>query len=63
MGVKRVAQILMERDGLTEREAFQAIDDTRSELWDAVSGTSCIDPEDVIADMLGLEPDYLIDLL
>lgn len=59
----RVVQILMDRDGMTESEAIVAVENCQSELMDAVYGTSCKDPEDVIADELGLEPDYIVDLI
>lgn len=49
----RVKKILMERDGLTADEAQQLIDDTVAELLDYTN----------IMDNLGLEPDYLEDLL
>ena len=58
-----VLDILMRRDGLTKEEAMSLIEETRSELYDAISGTSCLDPEEVMASNLGLEPDYIFDIL
>lgn len=50
-------QILMERDGLTAIEA----DDILNDLGDLVlAGES---PEELLFDELGLEPDYLFDLM
>lgn len=34
-----------------------------SNIMDAISGTSCLDPEEVLASELGLEPDYFIYFL
>ncbi|MBR3242250.1 MAG: hypothetical protein IKG72_13115 [Bacillus sp. (in: Bacteria)] len=59
----RVVQILMDRDGITEEEAEQMVNDCRSELWDAINGTSVLSPEEVIEGELGLEPDYFEDIL
>lgn len=59
----RVVRILMHRDGLTEEEAISQVADTVAELYDAIEGTSCMDPEDVMMDELGLEPDYIFDIL
>ena len=50
----------MHRDGITYDEAKEMYLDCKSELMDAISGTSCLDPEEVLASELGLEPDYLI---
>ena len=59
----RVVQILMDRDGITEEEAKQMIEDCRSELLDAIDGTNVLSPEEVIEGELGLEPDYFEDIL
>lgn len=39
------------------------VEDTVSELYDAIEGTSCMEPEDIMMDELGLEPDYMFDIL
>ena len=59
----RVVRILMHRDGLTEKEAVSRVEDTASEIYDAIEGTSCMEPEDIMMDELGLEPDYIFDIL
>lgn len=53
-----VIKILMDRDGYTHDEAVEIYNDTYSELMDAIDGTSCLDPEDVLAG-IGLEMDYI----
>jgi hypothetical protein len=63
MANNRVVQILMDRDNITEAEAIAMIEDCRSELYDAMCGTSLLDVEDVIMCNLGLEPDYLFDII
>lgn len=55
--MNELKQILMERDGLSSIEAEDILDD----LGDLVlSGEN---PEELLFDELGLEPDYLFDLL
>lgn len=58
-----VIRILMERDGLSREEAQEKLEEARSELLDAIHGTSCLSPEDVMAGELGLEMDYIFDVL
>lgn len=59
--MNRVVQILMKRDDLTEQEATELLDECREALADCN-----YDPEesqDIIQDYLGLEPDYIFDIL
>ena len=58
-----VVQILMDRDGLTEEEAIQAVEDCRSELWDSFYGTNILTPDEIIEEELGLEADYIFDIM
>lgn len=55
MSRNRVVKILMERDGLTELEALDLISDCMEEL-------ECGN-DDALEDVLGLEPDYLFDVI
>ena len=61
---KHIVQILVERDGVTGQEAQRVVDECRRRLLsEAVpSGDSDL-AEEILADELGLEPDYLMDLL
>ena len=61
--MKEIIKILMERDGLTYEEAKEKYMDCRSELIDAMNGTSCMSPEDVLLVELGLEIDYIFDFI
>lgn len=54
-----VVKILMERDGMTEREATDLIRKTKEELMNS----QCYDGADIIMENLGLEPDYIMDIL
>ena len=54
-----VVRILMERDDMTREEANEVLDEVREMISDA-------DPweiEDILADELGLEMDYIFDIL
>lgn len=53
--MNRVVEILMKRDGLTEKEA----EDLRIECADALEAGEW----DAIMEILGLEDDYLFDVL
>lgn len=57
--METIINILMRRDGVTREEAKEMYLDCRSELMDAIDGTSCLDPEEVLASELGLEPDCI----
>jgi len=59
----RVVKILMDRDGVSKSEAIAMVNECRAELYDALNGTSCLDPEEVLAEELGLEPDYIFDII
>lgn len=61
--MKEVIRVLMNRDGVSEKEAEEMVENCRAELCDALDGTSCLDPEEVIAYELGLEMDYIFDIL
>lgn len=54
-----IVRILMERDGLTREEAEERLDEVRELLCDADPW----DAEDVLADELGLEMDYIFDII
>lgn len=57
--MEEIINILMRRDGVTYDEAKEMYLSCRSELMDAIEGTSCLDPEEVLMEELGLEMDYI----
>ena len=62
--MNRVVKILMERDGLTEAEAKAQVREAREEMYEAIAdGYGTEDVEDIFSDYLGLEPDYIFDVL
>lgn len=56
-------KILMERDGMDEAEALELMEATRSEIYDAVSCGDFDLAEDLLMGDLGLEMDYIFDLI
>lgn len=54
-----VVKILMERDDMTESEAIALVRETKEDLMNA----RCNDGADIIMEDLGLEPDYIMDIL
>ena len=61
--MQEIINILMERDGMTYEEAKETYYEVQSELMDAIAGTSCLDPEDVLLGELGLELDYIFNFI
>lgn len=60
-GQSKVAQIIMRRDGMSAKDAEELVLDTIAEIEEAAIYTE--DVEDILASNLGLEPDYLFDLM
>lgn len=58
-----VKRILMERDGMTEKEAEAFCNEVRDEMIDCIKRGDYMDAEYIFMSELGLEPDYLIDFL
>jgi len=61
--MNRVVKILMQRDGLTKEEAIDAINDARTEIYSAVEDGDYEEAEDIMQSLLGLEADYLLDII
>lgn len=62
--MNRIVRILMERDELSLEEAQKAFDECRQHLSDEAVPTGDIElAEKILAEELGLELDYMMDLL
>ena len=64
--MEEIIQILMRRDNLTRNEAITLIDECRADIQDVLAHADDYSQyavyevvTDIIADYLGLEPDYL----
>lgn len=55
--MNRIVKILMNRDGMTETEAKELVKECKQMIYDGE------DPEDVLQYELGLEPDYIFDII
>ena len=55
----RVVEILMNRDGMTREEAEERVQEVREMIVTA----SVLEAEDILIDELGLEMDYIFDLI
>ena len=56
--MNRVIEILMRRDNMSYEDAKELVDETREEMI-----TNPDEAEDILQDCLGLEPDYIMDVL
>lgn len=55
--MNEIVRVLMERDGVEIGEAQEMLEEARKLVREGA------DPEEVLADEFGLEPDYVFDLL
>ena len=63
-GHDRIVAILMERDESTEEEAREEVEDAVETINEILaSGGSYEEAEEILLDDLGLEMDYIFDLL
>ena len=58
---QRIVEILCRRDDITAEEAQERINETLRRMEEC--GYDPVECEDILAEELGLEPDYLFDLL
>lgn len=56
---KRIIKILIERDGISEDEAIERVQEVKELLEEAEYSLNLC--ENILANELGLEPDYLLD--
>lgn len=61
--MKSIKQILMDRDDMTAEEAEDLIADVREELAFAIETNDFAYAEDIMYGDLGLEMDYIFELL
>lgn len=58
-----VTEVLMRRDGLSEEDAKREVEDFKADIEDSIMSGNLEDIEDALMNDLGLEPDYLMDIL
>ena len=63
MGAKRVIDILMTRDGLSKEDAIAEIKTFQEDAQEAIENGDLFEVEELLMNDLGLEPDYVFDLI
>lgn len=61
--MKKIALMLMERDGLSWEEAKRLVIETRLMIMRAVQSGDYDEAENILQDELGLEPDYIMEFI
>lgn len=61
--METVKQVLMRCDGMSESDADELIEDFKYNLNRVLEGKSDADPEELMVEFFGLEPDYLMEFL
>lgn len=60
---KKIEKILVKRDGISRNEAQNLIEECKEEIELAIATGNTDKVEDILRDYLGLEPDYLDELI
>ena len=58
-----VVRIIMRRDGLSVNDAIEAVQQTAMNMQRAIYDGDYMEAEGILADELGLEPDYLMSMV
>ena len=61
--INPIVKILMSRDNLTREEAENQLNYVREQMDDAIAAGDYGEVEDIMYDELGLEMDYIFDIL
>ena len=61
--MNRIVKILMNRDGMTKAEAVELVKEVREMIEEAVEAGSYSEAEEIMYSELGLEMDYIFDIL
>lgn len=59
--MNKVIRILMKRDDMTREEATALVEEVKEMMLEAAHNGD--DPEEILMEELGLEPDYMMDIL
>lgn len=61
--MERVVKLIMKRDGLSYEDAKAEVSNTVDEMYEALESGNSDQVEEILMDNLGLEPDYIPQLL
>ena len=59
--MESIKEVLMRRDGMTEEEAGELIEDATNDLHERLADGEM--PHDICNEWFGLEPDYIMELI
>lgn len=62
-GLNKIIKILMNRDDMTKEEATEVVMDTKKMVESAIRSGDYTAAEDIFQEELGLEIDYIVNLL
>lgn len=62
-GRQRIAKLIAKRDDLTLTKAMELVEECHGEMQTAIDENREEEVEDILADYLGLELDYVFDML
>ena len=60
---KKIEKLLVKRDGISRNEAQNLIEECKEEIELAIATGNIDKIDDILRDYLGLEPDYLDELI
>ena len=59
-----LVKLIAKRDGISENEAYEICEQCRRDILHAIDKNCDIEEvEDILMDWLGIEPDFLMDLM
>ena len=61
--MESIKEVLIERDGMTEKDADELIAEAREQLMQYIEDGDMIAADDICMDYFGLEPDYLMEIM
>lgn len=61
--MEKIIKLIMRRDQLTRGEATDLVEETVAAMLEAIEAGDYEEAETILAQELGLEPDYLFDLV
>ena len=61
--MQKIIEILMHRDGLSYEDARETCFECREAMLEAIGNGNFFEAEEVLQYELGLEPDYIFDLI
>lgn len=62
-GIIYVAKIIEQRDKISRQDAIRLVIETKEEMLEAAAAGDVLLADDILMDNLGLEPDYVFDLM